>query len=83
MEYSAELKTVATEFKCSFTKEIKNGKVVSIKRDLCVNYESCLSHLRNFTPIWVSSLRSAKKNSVKKDVSCEAYLMAVDLDLGH
>lgn len=37
MEYSAELKTVATEFKCSFTKEIKNGKVVSIKRDLCVN----------------------------------------------
>lgn len=37
--------------------------------------------MRNFTPIWVSSLRSAKKNSVKKDVSCEAYLMAVDLDL--
>ena len=43
MEYSAELKTVLKwekELKYSFTKEIKNRKVVSVKCDLCVEYVS-------------------------------------------
>ena len=84
MEYSAALKTVLKwekEFKCSFTKEIKNRKVVSVKCDLCVEYASRLRSLCSFTPIWVTGSTSVKKNSVKKHLSGEAHLIAVDLDM--
>lgn len=84
MDHSAELKTVQKwekEFKCSFTKEIKNRKVVSVKCDLCVKYVSRLRNLRSFTPIWVTGSTSVKKDSVKKHVNGEAHLMAVDLDM--
>ena len=84
MEYSTELKTVLKwerDLKCSFTKEIKNRKVVSVKCDLCVEYASRLRSLCSFTSIWVTGSTSVKKDSVKKHVSGEAHLMAVDLDM--
>ena len=84
MDHSAELKTVQKwekEFQCSFTKEIKNRKVVSVKCDLCVKYASRLRNLRSFTtPICVTGSTSVQKDSVKKHVNEEAHLMAVDLD---
>ena len=84
--YSAELKTVLKwekELKCSFTKEIRNGKVISLKCDLCVEYQyaSRLKSLRSFTPIWVTGSTSVKRDSVKKHLYGEAHLMAADLNM--
>jgi hypothetical protein len=84
MDHSAELKTVQKwekEFKCSFTKQINNRKVVSMKCNLCVKYASRLRNLRSFTPIWVTGSTSVKMDSVKKHVNGEAHLLAVDLDM--
>ena len=68
-------------FKCSFIKEIKNRKVVSVKCDLCVQYVSGLRSLCSFIPICVTGSTSVKKDSVKRHVSGKTHLMAVDLDM--
>ena len=82
MEISANLKNsseMGERIQCTFSKDIKNRKVVSVKCDLCVKYVSRVRNLRSFTPIWVTGSTSVKKDSVKKHANGEAHLMAVDM----
>ena len=81
-EYSVSLNTVIKwekDLNCKLEKGITNGKVTSIKCSLCMKFKNHLTKMRSYTPAWVEGTKYVKKDSLKKHLTCDVHLKAIDL----
>ena len=82
-EYSAALNTVVKwekEFSCELEKVIMNGMVTIIKCSLCKKFEGDLNKMCSYTSTWLKGTKYAKKDSLKKYLTSDVHLKAIDLN---
>ena len=82
-DHSAALNTVIKwekDLNCNLEKVITNNRVTSIKCSLCKTFLNHLNKMRSSSSTWVDHTKSVKKDSLKKHLSSDVHLKAIDLN---
>ena len=56
---------------CELEKIIESGKVVKIKYEDCIQFESRIKNIKGFNKSWIDGTGSVKKDSLEKHLSSE------------